>query len=87
MGYSCRAEAGSTLDKISAKCRAQGGSSNQYTDPKTGKSYFYEVGRENSDGRITGSVHLMSPNGTCRQSGTFCISPEGVVVRGPAWMK
>ena len=50
MGYGCTAKAGMVMDTF----RGDGGSSNVWH--YKGVEYFWEQGRENADGAITGSV-------------------------------
>lgn len=98
MGWSCRADAAHTMDAISRACVAQTGSSNTWraetgTDPRyepqsfTGRqagTHFWEVSRrEHEDGRITGTVFAMLPDGYCRKVGSITISPDGTVTRAP----
>lgn len=86
MGWSCNRKAGCRLDVISAACLANSGMQNKWTDK--GDTYFYEVGREQADGSITGTVNKYLPDGihVCK-SGSFKIAPDGSWERGPAWMK
>ena len=86
MGWSCSRIAGCRLDAISAACIASTGSQNKWTDGK-GDTYFYDVGREQADGSITGTVNKFLPSGLCRVSGSFKINRDGGWERGPAWMK
>lgn len=95
MGWSCRAEAGRTLDAFSALCVAQTGQSNVW---KAGDCfYMLETSRtEHRDGAITGRVwrfvkgcdpreteisNLALPKGSVR------INPDGTIARGPALLK
>jgi hypothetical protein len=48
-----------------------------------GKRFFFERGREQRDGSITGSVFEMLPENTARKVGTFKISEDGTVERFP----
>lgn len=82
MGWSCTALAGDVLDAVRAACIEDTGSSNRWR----GKShcYFFEVGRENLDGAITGTVWREAPGNLCYRSGSFRIEPSGRVSRGPA---
>lgn len=71
-----------TLKNIQAKFRIRN-SGNAFAYGT--ETYFWEIGRENTDGRITGTVHrdLKDQPNMCRRVGTFCIHPTGVVVRFP----
>lgn len=88
MGWSCRAEAGATLDVWTAYCVRTTGAQNTYH--VRGRSFFFEVSnREHPDGRITGKIMrnvTRNPDGsgTCLQVATFCINPDGTVKRAPA---
>ena len=80
MGYSCTCDADNMLGLIR----------HTFTDGVTsnglkiaGRSYFYEIGRENNDGRITGTIWLNTDENTARKVGGFCISPLGVISRFP----
>lgn len=84
MGYSCNAKAAYVMDEISAMCVKSTGSSNTWTHGKN--KYFYERGRENDDGAITGSVwKFVMHNGEerVRRSGSYRINGDGVVQRFP----
>ncbi len=91
MGWSCRADAGRTMNALEKACREQTGMSSNYMDG--GREYFWESSRrEHADGAITGSIMLMlekrpDGSGTCRKVGTFRIEPDGTVRRGPAILK
>ena len=85
MGYSCRADAMETLERMM-------GTSTSHTS--TGWLYngwycFYEIGRENRDGAITGKVHMTDQpsdifeRAAVIKSGSFRISPDGKVERFP----
>lgn len=86
MGYSCTADASHALGLLR----------NAFTDGTTsnglsigGKTYFYEVGKEQADGAITGTVfqyvsYAGFPNQECaRKAGTFRVEPDGYVSRFP----
>lgn len=105
MGYSCNAWAWEVLDIIQAYI-----DDNLLPDyPKQvqgawiwkGRMYFYEIGRENVDGAVTGSVfrifskdprnthkHTGLRNGDlCERVGSFRIEPYGKVTRFPCLPK
>lgn len=88
MGWSCTAKAGLTLDGISKLFQ---GSSNTWTTEKG--TFFFETGRENSEGAITGQVWKMivwQGEDRIKRSGSFRIEPDGIIARFPhlpAWMK
>lgn len=91
MGWSCAAAAGDTMDKWTAACRAQTGSSNTFK--VDGQEFFFEQSnREHDDGAITGTIWLMltkkpDGSGTVRKAGTFRIEGDGSVKRAPAFLK
>jgi hypothetical protein len=80
MGYSCTKAASCMLGLIR----------HTFTDGQTSNglrigaaTFFYEIGRENADGSITGTVFENTGVGTCRKYGSFKIHAEGVIVRFP----
>lgn len=80
MGWSCRKEAGDTLEKIQDYCSKDSGVSNEFKE--NGTSYFFEVSRtEHADGAITGSVHEMVPPQNAKRVGQFRIEPDGKISR------
>ena len=83
MGYSCAKDAGDVLDSLSRYNRNLGEKYPSNGWYYRGKHYFYEVGKENYDGAITGSVFNM--NG--RKVGTFRIESNGYVMRGAGGLK
>lgn len=85
MGYSCAAAAARVMDAVSAACIRQTGSSNVYK--VGGETYFFEQGRENGDGAITGKIMRMLPGDLCRKAGTYRIEPDGTFGRVPAFFK
>lgn len=80
MGYSCTAAANSTMGKIIDACFRQTKSQNVYKHG--GKKYMWEIGKENADGAITGTIHEYLPTGHVKKAGTFRIEPNGTVSRG-----
>jgi len=94
MGYSCTKAAGDTLDRLKELLspRSAGGPSNGFK-LKDGREGFWEIGRENADGAITGSVFITSqpgvssgwivePSGASfRKAGTFRVDPDGKIGR------
>lgn len=87
MGWSARADACDTLDAWTRACVAQTGSQNTYRPHDSDRQYFFEIGREQADGSITGSVFRMVGNDSAIRSGSFKIGPDGDVVRWPAGFK
>lgn len=78
MGYSCTSLASETERTWSDVCYRQTGAQNVYE--VGGERFFYDVGRENRDGAITGQVFSME---TGRKVGSFRIEATGVVSRFP----
>jgi hypothetical protein len=53
-----------------------------------GKPYFFERGREQEDGAITGCIMLMLPEDYCqRVGGSVRIEPDGTITRFPVLTK
>lgn len=86
MGYSCSHLAGLRLNCISEACIKNTGSSNTWKR-ENGDQYFFETGKENYGGSITGSIWKILPNGMAKRSGGFRIEPDGKISRGPKFMK
>ena len=85
MGYSCTRDAQDTLGVIAKMFgRADKGSNTLVIGAE---EYFYERGREQADGAITGELFLMLPGETCRRVGGFKIAPDGRIVRFPRLTK
>lgn len=80
MGYSCSKAADDTLKNIQANFRSRN-SGNAFSDGK--HEFFWEIGRENGDGAITGKVWLSMSDTTARPAGGFRIEPDGTVTRFP----
>ena len=81
MGYSCTAKASLTLTAIEALIDLNyktNGTSNATPD-----GGFFEIGRENADGAITGTVWKPYDAGRVTRRGSFRIDAEGRVVRFP----
>lgn len=81
MGYSCATSADNALKFLMDMITDPNGSSNTWE--KDGESYFYEIGRENPDGAVTGTVYRNVGANRCRKAGTFRIDPDGRIVRFP----
>ena len=82
MGWSCRAEVGDTLDRMSAKCVAMTGMSNAFI--AGGKRRFYELSRrEYDDGHASGQIYEFLPDDMCKRVGSFYINPDGSPRRMP----
>jgi hypothetical protein len=83
MGYSATAKA---LDKLSMIIEASGQNRLANTWRKdNGIKVFYEIGQEQSDGAVTGSVWVFTDesNRLAKKSGGFRIEPDGFVTRFP----
>ena len=78
MGYSCTKLAMDTLEHWNSVCYEQTAMDNRYMG-RDGVSYFYEIGRENEDGAITGSVYKI----TGYRVGSFKIKPNGEIELKP----
>ena len=80
MGYSCTKDADEMLGLIR----------HTFSDGKTSNglrigaaTFFYEIGCENSDGSITGTLFENVDETHARRYGSFKIHAEGVIVRFP----
>lgn len=80
MGYSCTAKAGKVFDAINNVSYAKTGLNNGL--PGGG---LYEIGREQTDGAITGVVYKPYPGkpGYVIKAGSFRIEPNGHIARFP----
>lgn len=91
MGYSCSALASLTMDGMFAEmektCPPADKTSNGWIFK--GNSYFFERGREQDDGAITGSVYRHGDNnngiakGFCRRVGSVKILSNGQIKSWP----
>lgn len=90
MGYAASSKAFKTLDRLMVQKRLETGStgSNYWTDA-AGHMVFFEVGREQKDGAITGSVHRETRpgNGQGKRAGGFRVEPDGMISRFPCLTK
>ena len=80
MGYSCTKDASNALGII-GHMFATDGNPNVLTI--NGAQFFFERGKENTDGAITGTLYKMLPNDMCRKVGNVRIDPDGMVRRFP----
>jgi hypothetical protein len=78
MGYSYRVEAGATLNAVFAVTKNDAGSNVYF---KNGKKYFFEHGKEQEDGSITGTVYLFLDGGFAKKVGSVKIDKEGNIIR------
>ena len=84
MGYSCTQDASHMLGVIS-KMYATDGNPNILTIK--GKQFFFERGREQNDGSITGNLFQMLPNDMARKAGSVKIDADGQIARFPGMLK
>ncbi len=82
MGYSCAQAAANRLAMIMEY--NYNSSTNTWTN-ENGEIFFYEIGDENSDGAITGTVYeiMNDTRGSTRPCGSFRINPDGEVACFP----
>lgn len=80
MGYSCTVDASNALAVV-GHFYATNGNPNILTI--RGTEYFFERGRENGDGAITGILMESLPGDLCRKVGTVRINPDGSIARFP----
>jgi hypothetical protein len=85
MGWSATQAACATMDRLTARCIAQTASQNMFK--LDGNSYFWETGREQDDGAITGTItkligDIRAESCACARAGTFRIEPNGQISRG-----
>ena len=89
MGWSCTAAAGRALDKWHDACVEATGVSNTFE--ANGNKFFFEVGREHTDGRITGAIRRVTAvQGSLTwtvKSGSFRIDPDGKIHRAPKFLR
>lgn len=81
MGYSCSANAS---DRLNMVLNADTTDESSNTWVKNGTRYFFERGRENADGSVTGTVFEIRGKFAHRK-GSAKIDPNGKVVRFPHW--
>lgn len=78
MGYSCAAAASDMLGVINKMCGLKDGV--LHID---GGEYFFERGREQNDGAVTGQLMKMVGENFCRPAGGVRINPDGSIARFP----
>ncbi len=82
MGYSYSAKAGYVMDELIIQLQATDSRPDGGNDYFSGNvHYFFEHGREQSDGAITGTVWKYTGEKTCRKSGSFKIESNGRISR------
>lgn len=88
MGYSCRQDADITYKSWLDICDQTTGMGNVYASGDT--QYLLELGREQRDGAMTGTVCRLERNGEqslATNCGSFRIEPDGSVKRYPTGLK
>jgi hypothetical protein len=83
MGYSCTRDAQDTLAVISHRFATDGNPNVWTIGTVQRKQYFFERGRENEDGAITGTLMVMLDGDMCRPVGSVRIAPDGTIERFP----
>lgn len=84
MGWSCTMRADTSLKALMNIMGAKGLSNSWEWN---GNQYFYEIGREQPDGSITGEVYIFLPDNKARRYGSLKIMPNGNVLRFPGTPK
>lgn len=85
MGYSCAAVASFAQDammRLLQEAHGDMGSGNAW-GPSRDHYSFFERGREQADGSVTGTVWRVGPDGLGRRAGSVKIDHHGNVVRWP----
>lgn len=80
MGYSCTKDANDMLGLIRNQF-GDGTASNGLAI--SGETYFYEVGKEQADGAITGTLFQNIDANHARRVGSFRINADGTIARFP----
>jgi hypothetical protein len=78
MGYSCTVDASNMLGVINKMCGLKDGWLHI-----NGKKFFFERGRENADGAVTGTLMMDLGNDYCRKAGNVRINADGTIARFP----
>lgn len=86
MGWTCSSAAHETLTQWGKYSTSNNLPTNNYRDVRL-REYFWEVGRENGDGAITGTVWRYVTADSVRRAGGFRIEPDGSVSRWPTGLK
>jgi hypothetical protein len=77
MGYSCTAKADYVLKELLTQLQAAGPAKTSNGWSKNNIEYFFEIGKEQPDGAITGKVHKVQPDGLCREMNSARIDADG----------
>lgn len=81
MGYSCAAKASYTLDCLWNELQKNGDNQTSNSWTFKGERYFFEQGREQHDGSITGQIMRFLPDGRCRRVGSGKVNSDGSIAR------
>ena len=81
MGWSCRKDAMNTLETFTNDADSP---SNAWR--RGARHFFYEIGREQEDGSITGKIMEDMGNGHAVYAGNFKIAGNGDIIRAPYGM-
>lgn len=82
MGYSCTVVADKVLEFLLADLSKNVGNGTSNGWFNNGCEYFFEQGKENDDGAITGQVYrIMVDRTKCLPAGSVRIEPDGIVNR------
>ena len=90
MGYSCSAKASSVYDNMLEQLQAASATSEPLVGNGWaigGQMYFAEIGKEQHDAAITGTVHIHIGHNHCRKHGSFRIDSHGRIARWPTSTK
>lgn len=87
MGYSCAIKASNVYDALIVQLQVGFDGDSQNTWTHKGVNYFCEIGREHSDGAITGTVHKFTGHNLCKHAGNFRIERSGAITCFPTSTK
>ncbi len=80
MGYSCTAVASNVLEFMLSDLSKNVGNGTSNGWFNNCCEFFFEQGKENEDGAITGQVYRLM-NNKCYRAGSVRIEPDGIVSR------
>lgn len=83
MGYSCTVAAADTLSRLAEILAPRLTDSSNSFKLANGTEGFWERGRENRDGAVTGKVWRSVGGTFVKPAGSFRINPDGKVARFP----
>ena len=82
MGYSSTIKASFVMDSLMILLQSSSPRINSYNAwEKKGIKFFHEIGREQKDGAITGTVHRYISDDLCKVAGSFRIESNGKISR------